>query len=129
LDRPWKSTADDAVAAARERLVGRSQGAAAVECVLWYGAVDIDTRHAVVWVLLSAPDDDALPAWFSPAEGDSTVDPQQAAVDPEILSWMRELQEELRNEFTSRGWPSTPALSVRFDSAARVEARGWEYFK
>jgi len=129
MDRHWDSLADDAVAAAKVKLVARPCGEVAVESVFWYGAVDIDTKHAVVWVLLSASDPETLPAWFAPAEGDWSADPQQAAVDPEVLSWMRQVQEEVRNEFVRRGWPSTPTLSVMFDSAARVDARGWEYFK
>jgi hypothetical protein len=128
MAQPWRSIADEALAAAEETLVGRSHGAVAVESLLWYGAVEIDTRHAVVWVLLSAPDDEVLPRWFSPAEGTWSGDPQQAALDPETLSWMREVQNEARSEFTRRGWPSTPTLAVMFDSHARVRARGWQYF-
>ena len=50
MDGPpdWKSTAEDAVAAARQKLVGRSHGSFRVESLLWYGAVEIDTKHAVV---------------------------------------------------------------------------------
>ena len=103
--------------------MGRSSQGFVIESLLSYGAVDIDTRHAVVWVLLSAADDNALPSWFSPAEGNSSADPQQAKLDPEIVSWMREVQAEVRDEYTRRGWPSTPTL-VDSDSCRDVRQRG-----
>jgi len=125
----WKATADDTLAAAERRVVNRSHGAVAVESLLWYGAVDIATEHAVVWVLLAASDAEAIPAWFSPTAGESSADPQQAALEPGLLTWMRELREEVRGEFDRRGWPSAATLRVMFDSAARVNEHGWQYFK
>jgi len=129
---PWKSRrsiADDAAEAASEKLVGRSHGEIAIDTVYTTGVLTPDTKQAVVWVLLSAPDPDSLPRWFAPAEADESADPQQAALDPEVLSWMRQVREEVRQEFARRGWPSDSSVCVLFDSEARVAAGGWSYFK
>ncbi len=121
--------ADDVVTDLRKSLVGRSRGAVAVESLLWYGAADIDPKHLVVWVLLAGPPASELPAWFAPADGDWSAGPQQSGVDPDLLVWMHELRDEVRDAFDRRGWPSPSRIGVMFDSADRVSERGFDYFK
>src|SRR3954471_4760950 len=91
----WKALADEVVGRLSETLVGRSRAEVVVETVFWYGAVDIDPRHAVVWLLLSAPREYPLPAWFCPTDGPWSADPQQATLDAEFLSWTRALRDEV----------------------------------
>jgi len=121
--------ADDVVTDLRKTLVGRGRGAVAVDSLISYGAADIDPKHLVVWVLLVGPPASELPAWFAPADGESSADPQQSGVDPDLLVWMRELREEVRAAFDRCGWTSASRIPVLFDSADRVREEGFDYFR
>ena len=101
----------------------------AVGDVFSYGAVDNDPKHLVVWVLLVGPPATELPAWFAPADGEWSADPQQGEMDPALLLWIRQLREEVRANFDGRGWPSASSIAVWFDSLDRVKERGFDYFR
>lgn len=100
-------------------------GQARVASVMHYGAVDIDPKHLVVWVLLDGAPDDRLPEWFSP---DDRV--QRERLDARLVSWTEELRAAVRSELARGGWPQADTADVMFDSAHRVEANGgFHYFK
>jgi hypothetical protein len=121
--------ADNVVAGLSMSLVGKSHGEVAVRSLLSYGAVDIDPKHLVVWVLLDGPPSNELPAWFAPADGEWSADPQQSTLDPDLVTWMRDVREEIRAAFDHSDWPSAQRVSVVFDSAERVEEAGFNYFR
>jgi hypothetical protein len=103
----------------RGRLAGTS-----VQSVFHYGAVDIDPRHLVVWVLLAGVPQIDLPAWWAPEAEVPT------GADPDLAQWMRGLAASVRDRFESAGWRSEQQVRVMFDSAERVQqGGGWSYFK
>ena len=115
--------ADKAVGRARRRL--RTAHPHLVEHVFSYGAVDIDPKHLVVWVLLKG-DPQGVPAWFFPS-GDPTVDePAAQGLLPQIASCVAVVREEL----AQAGWPDAEQADVGFDSDERVAQQGgWHYFR
>jgi hypothetical protein len=91
----------------------------------WYGAVDIDPAHLVVWVLLSGPPDE-LPVWYFPGPAHADGGRYDAALSAEIDN-MRGI---VLACFAREGWPDAERVRVGFDSQARVDAEGgWHYFK
>lgn len=65
-----QQTADDAVEESREEIV--RIWPELVKTVFWYGAVDLNTTHLVVWVILNGEPDE-LPEWFFPS-GNPAID-------------------------------------------------------
>jgi hypothetical protein len=95
-----------------------------VAALLHYGAVEIDPRHLVVWLLLDGRPADDLPEWLAidPADmsGAESVDP----------AWLLALRAEVCDAFRAVDWPGPDAIRVLVDSADRVEAGGgWSYFR
>lgn len=91
---------------------------------MWYGAVDIDRKHLVVWVLL-AGSPSRLPAWYFPSK--DRTDSQYA---PELLAEIERMRETVVGCFDREGWPDAEGVDVGFDSDARVADGGaWHYFK
>lgn len=83
---------------ARSALVGRKCPAGdlqdvKVTTVFHYGAVDIDTKHLVVWVLLDGASPDDLPTWWS---SDSS---SRGTSDEECDSWLRSITSTIRQRF------------------------------
>lgn len=110
------SVADKAVDQARNRLADRAA------TVFHYGAVDIDPKHLVVWVLLSgAPDH--IPAWYFPHR-----DPVPRS--DELLAEIHAMRAIVVDCFADSEWPDAEHIHVGFDSSERVAANGgWHYFK
>lgn len=96
-----------------------------VDHVFSYGAVDLDPRHLVVWVMLKgAPDD--IPAWFFPGGGRVEGEPLVTGLLPQIMRSTAVVREELARV----GWPDANRADVGFDSCERVAQQGgWQYFK
>lgn len=113
----------------RRRLVGEQSGKFRVEALIHYGAVDIDPKYLVVWVLLAGAADDELPEWLNPgAQIDHPERNQQ--LDPSLLGWLEDLRRAVRDEFEAASWPSAGDIDVLFDSEHRVrEGGGFWYFK
>ena len=96
-----------------------------VASVVHYGAVDLDRRHLVVWVLLTGPAEDR-PAWYFPA-APAQVD--AAAAGP-LHREIAEVLAVVRSTFAAGGWPDAGALRVGFDAEERVrQGGGWSYFR
>lgn len=95
-----------------------------MQSVFHYGAVDLDPKHLVVWVLLTGVPQDDLPAWWAPEIEVPT------GADPDLAEWMRGIAAAVRNKFESVDWPDGNQVRVMFDSAERVaQGGGWSYFK
>lgn len=121
-DRRFEKVANRAVKEARRTL---RRTLPDLDHVFWYGAVDIDPRHLVVWVLLQGPADE-LPEWFFPT-GDEVRDTAAAKGRSDELS---AVAATVRGVFADAGWPDPHTVDVGFDSAERVaESGGWVYFK
>jgi hypothetical protein len=114
--------AHESVAEARQLLMTRY--GELVAAVLHYGAVDIDPKHLVVWVLLATPPE-ATPEWcFYPDP------PAGAAIADELRAKLLDMQSIVRSCLEQRGWPDAAHAAVGFDSEERVAAGGgWQYFK
>lgn len=122
LRRSPQGVARQAVARARQDL---SAGwPELVERVIWYGAVDIDPAHLVVWVLLSGSPAQR-PEWFFPT-GDRAAD---AAMAGDLLDATYEMTHVVRRCFADLDWPRPDRVSVGFDAEERVAPVGFIYFK
>jgi hypothetical protein len=125
----FASLATTTVSEVARDLVGQTCGvgrvaAAQVQSLFHYGAVDIDRKHLVVWVLLTGVPQDDVPAWWAP---DVEV---PTGADPDLAQWMRGLAAVVRSRFEAVGWPNGNRVRVLFDSTERVEqGGGWSYFK
>jgi hypothetical protein len=119
---PREAQAERVVAACRARLVGRSLDGARVCSVLHYGAVDIDPRHLVVWILLDGRGAEQVPGWYAPGSG--------ADLPPGWDAALVALADEVRTAFAQDAWPDPASIRVLVDADARVRAGGgWSYFR
>lgn len=95
-----------------------------VKTVIWYGAVDIDVKHLVVWVVLNGPSDE-LPEWFFPSRNLAVDQPLAKGKLDEVTA----MSAVVRRAFAEHNWPR-PDVRVGFDSDERIaESGGWHYFK
>lgn len=134
-------TLDLVVAALGQRLKGREAVGVRVDAVFSYGAVDIDPKHVVVWVLLSGRPDTELPEWYFPASIDTlsflkstpllgSDERKNLHLDDSVDAACRSWAEEIRSAFAPTGWPASESIRVGFDSSHRVtEGGGWNYFQ
>jgi hypothetical protein len=123
-----ESAANAAVRRARRKLRRESFGSIRVAACFHYGAVDIDPRHLVVWVLLRGEIDEKLPEWFF--LDNYQDDPKQSRrLGPDLVEWLERLRACIRREFQQRGWPRAEDIHVGFDSEDRVaDGGGFHYF-
>ncbi len=106
-------------------LRGREHDGLKVVALLHYGAVDIDPRHLVVWMLLDGRPDDQIPAWLrvSPLLIESL---RPTDID---YSWLLDLRSEVQEAFRKARWVDPDNVTVMVDSAHRVERSGFNYFR
>lgn len=91
--------------------------------LLSYGAVDLDPRYLVVWVLLGV-DPDELPRYHVPGDG------RDAPAQPWLRGRIAAMRILVVACFKAEGWPDADSLTVGFESQTRVLAGGgWTYFK
>jgi len=119
-----EEAAKDAVAHARKELIAEYGNLVAE--VFHYGAVNIDTRNLVVWVILSLPPN-VLPEWcFNPA-AEALLGGVGA---PDLRATLLDMQTRVRSWFARHSWPEPDHVRVGFESDERVRAGGgWAYFK
>ncbi len=128
---PPSRTSDRVVAAVRDGLRGQEAAGVTVDDVFSYGAVDLDPRHLVVWVLLSGRPDEDLPEWYFPPEFMVPLDLALPSVslDPALADACQSWAAEIRSAFESAGWPRPSEIRIGFDSTHRVaDQGGWHYF-
>jgi hypothetical protein len=101
-----------------------------IHSVFGYGAIDIDPRHLVVWVMLKGRPED-IPARAFPPNGPVWhLDPARTAKQRELIPTIVAMAGIVRECFRDVGWPDAHNVSVGFDSDERVERfGGWTYFK
>jgi hypothetical protein len=115
--------ADRAVGRAKRQL--KETAPDLVQDVFFYGAVDIDPKHLVVWVILKG-DPDSLPEWFFLSDSE----PDDEAAAKGLLPDMRHATSVVRDQLARVRWPDANLVRVGFDSDERVgRAGGWQYFK
>ena len=114
-----------AVRSARKNLVGLESDGVRVASVFHYGAVDIDPKHLVVWVLLSGRPDEELPTWLL-VTPTLLPDLRPKGID---FDWLLGLRQAIMRELADRQWP-TALVRVIIDSEHRVQTNGgWNYFR
>jgi hypothetical protein len=115
------TVADQAAERAHQQLT--AQHPKLVATVFHYGAVDIDPKHLVVWVLLDGPPDH-IPVWYFPHRDH----PLEYAAD--LLAEIDAMRATVVDCFVAQEWPDAEQIHVGFDSFDRVAANGgWHYFK
>lgn len=120
--------ANEAIQTAGRRLSGTTRGPFRIDSVSWYGAVEIDPRNLVVWVLLSGAPDEQLPKWYFPVAGQLAG--LQDHLDVSLRAWLDENREAVHEAFVDVAWPAPDTVRVGFDSTHRVESEGgYAYFK
>jgi hypothetical protein len=123
------AVADEMVEGARAVVIGRKCPSGSlrdveVTTIFYYGAVEIDTRHLTIWVLLEGAPPGELPTWWSPESS------APGSSDAECDSWLRGLATEIRSLLNAVDWPDGSHATVLFDSDERVrEGGGFFYFK
>ena len=120
---PNSSTASRAVDNALSRL--KLDHPERVTTVLHYGAVDIDPKYLVIWVLLAGNPDD-IPPWYFPHRDD----PDAVRYATTLLAEIDTIRATIVDCFAASQWPDADRIAVGFDSSDRVAAKGgWTYFK
>jgi hypothetical protein len=94
--------------------------------VFHYGAVDINPKYLVVWILLDGPRSDEVPEWLSV----SPVLLESLRPEYPDYDWLLSVRAEVVSAFEEHDWPNASAISVNVESEPRVAASGgWFYFK
>ncbi len=128
---PKKTIAKKAVRRAQKLLRSRQapEFNAKVDYLLWYGAVDIDPKYCVVWIILSGPDSELIPAMLMPARDEKSRRRATEALSPKDCQWLEELAAAVEREFRACGWEwQTPNIGI--ESAERVKrGGGFFYFR
>lgn len=123
----WESRASLAVERARRSLFGSVGAGTRVDMVFWYGAVDIDPAHLVVWVMLwGASPTTTCP----PGTSHRAMTEENAHLTQGLVDWIAELTRVVQKEFAAVRWPDPNGIRVGLDRSHRVElGGGWHYFK
>ena len=126
-----KQIAESAVTRAGQVLKDRSVDGihAHVTGVFWYGAVHINPKHCVVWVILRGAESEAIPPWYfgggplNPVSGDSPP------LKQETIACLERMADEIQRLFREESW-AWEKPRIGFESDERVQrGGGWHYFK
>jgi hypothetical protein len=128
---PKKAIAKKAVRRARKLLYSRQapEFDAKVDYLLWYGAVDIDPKYCVVWIILSGRDSTVVPAMLMPARDEKSLRRAREHLSPKDCQWLEEVAAVVEGEFRACGWEwQTPNIGI--ESSERVKfGGGFSYFR
>jgi hypothetical protein len=102
---------------------------AKVDYLFWYGAVDIDPHHCVVWIILSGPESQRLPAMLIPTRDKNSLYRARDQLSVRDREWLEELIAVVEGEFRACGWEwQKPTIGI--ESAERVKrGGGFSYFR
>ena len=128
---PKKTIATKAVRRAKKLLRSRHAPSldAKVDYVWWYGAVEIDPKHCVVWIMVSGSDSERIPAMLNPILDEKLLRRARETLTTEDSKWLEELAAVVEGEFRACGWEwQTPRIGV--ESVERVKkGGGFDYFR
>ena len=104
--------------------------------IIWYGAVDIDTKYATVWTMLGGRAENLLPPYVGFRDGAPDPEaptrdgPRPVPLDPVAVGIMKEMRGVIEAELRRAGWQGVVPW-VGFEAASRVARAGgpWRYFK
>ena len=126
-----KAIAKKAVSRARKLLRSRRapEFDAKVDYLLWYGAVDIDPKHCVVWILLNGPESQHVPAMLMPVREEKSQRRAREKLSVKDCQWLEELAVVVEGEFSASGW-KWPTPNIGIESSERVKlGGGFHYFR
>jgi hypothetical protein len=128
---PKKTIAKKAVRRAKKLLRSRRAPSlnVKVDYVFWYGAVEIDPKHCVVWIIVAGPDSEQIPARLNPVRAEKSLRRAREHLKAEDSKWLEELAADVEEEFRVCGWEwQTPMVGI--ESAERVKrGGGFDYFR
>lgn len=128
---PKKTIVKKAVRRAKKLLRSRHAPGlnAKVDYLFWYGAVEIDPKHCVVWIILSGRDSELVPANLNPVRDEKSLRRAREHLSAEDCKWLDELAAVVEEEFRACGWDwQTPRVGI--ESAERVKrGGGFDYFR
>lgn len=80
---PKKTIAKKAVRRAKKLIHSRRAPTlnTKVDYLFWYGAVEIDPKHCVVWIIVSGPDSESIPAMLNPMRDECEAATLEAAIN------------------------------------------------
>ncbi len=102
---PRTIIANEAVRRSRKRLQSRRAPRldAKVSYLLWYGAVEINPRHCVVWIILSGPDSERIPAQLTLSDENSVHQARESLTESDF-HWIIDVAQVVEDEFRACGW-------------------------
>lgn len=128
---PKKTIAKKAVRRAKKLLRSRRapKFKVKVDYLFWYGAVEIDPKHCVVWIIVTGPDSERIPPMLNPMRNEKSMGRTREQLSAEDCKWLEELAAVVENEFRACGWEwETPSVGI--ESAERVKhGGGFNYFR
>ncbi|MCB1000230.1 MAG: hypothetical protein R2713_19405 [Ilumatobacteraceae bacterium] len=116
----FDDVAAEAVASFREQALGMRCGVgrhaqALVRVVVCTGPVPTDPARLEIWVLLGDVDDAQVPPHWDPTEVEADLD---------LTIWALHLRATALGHLAALDWPDVDRVTVRFDTAERVERLG-----
>lgn len=128
---PKKTIAKKAVRRAKKLLHSRRAPTlnTKVDYLFWYGAVEIDPKHCVVWIIVSGPDSESIPAMLNPMRDEKSLRRAKDHLSMEDCKWLEDLAVVVEEEFRAGGWEwQTPKIGI--EAAERVKrGGGFDYFR
>ncbi len=99
-----------------------------VDNILWYGAVEIDPKYCVVWVILRGKDSEVVPPLLL-VRDQKSLDRVGEKLSIKACEWLKDLAGIVEGEFRSAGWEwQIPKIGI--ESAERVKrGGGFSYFR
>jgi len=127
---PRTRIANEAVKRSKKRLQSRRAPRldAKVSNLLWSGPVEINPKHCVVWIILSGPDSERIPAQLTLSDENSVRRARESLTESDF-QWIMDIAQVVEDEFCACGqeWQKS---KIGIESAARVKrGGGFNYFR